>query len=266
VAEVMTGTDVLRSQYGDDRRLSARQALWTYRSGPPLTDTVLDLAALTGSERIVDVGCGNGVYLAALRRRGHTGPLLGLDLSAGMARQAAVHGAPTTVADAQALPLDDESVDVALSMHMLYHVPDVDRAVRELRRVVRPGGTALVTTNGTGHTAEVKAVLAEAADRVAGIRLDHDWDARRFPPTVAREKLAAAFDRVDAHDLGDPCVVPDRDVVKAYLASWPPEAVGLHAGPAWDAIVGAAQGLVDSHFANGPTFTVTARVTVLVGR
>jgi SAM-dependent methyltransferase len=263
--EAMTGTDVLRAQYGDDRRLSARQALWTYRSGPPLTDTVLDLAALTGTERIVDVGCGNGVYLAALRRRGHTGPVLGLDRSTGMARDAGVHGA-TTVADAQALPLDDASIDVALSLHMLYHVPDVDRAIRELRRVVRPGGTVLVATNGTGHTAEVKAVLAEAADRVAGIRLDHDWDARRFPPEVARARLSSAFDRVDPHDLGDPCVVPDRDVVKAYIASWPPEAVGLHAGPAWDAVLGAADGLIDSHFAIEPAFTVTSRTTVLACR
>jgi SAM-dependent methyltransferase len=227
MAEVMTGTDVLRAQYGDDRRLAARQALWTYRSGPPLTDTVLDLAGLTGSERIVDVGCGNGVYLAALRRRGHTGPVLGLDLSAGMAREAATHGGSTAVADAQRLPLDDGSVDVALCMHMLYHVPDADLAVRELRRVVRPGGTALVATNGIGHTAEVKAVFAEAADRVAGIHLDHDWDARGFPPAAAYETMSAAFDRVETHDLGDPCVVPDRDVVKAYIASWPPESAGL---------------------------------------
>ena len=107
----------------------------------------------TVAETIVDVGCGNGAYLAELRRRGHTGPVLGLDLSEGMARYSRVH-APTTVADAQALPLRDGSVDIVLSLHLLYHVPNLNQAISELRRVLRPSGTAMVATNEPGHTAE----------------------------------------------------------------------------------------------------------------
>lgn len=96
----MISKEVLREQYTDDAHLTARQSLWRLRTGPALHDTVLNLAALQGTETIVDIGCGNGAYLAELRRRGHTGPVLGLDLSEGMARQSGIH-APTTVADAQ---------------------------------------------------------------------------------------------------------------------------------------------------------------------
>jgi SAM-dependent methyltransferase len=263
--EHRTDTTVLRTQYGDDAKLHARQTLWTHRSGPPLYTTALDLAGLRGTETVVDAGCGNGPYLAELRRRRHTGPVLGLDLSAGMAREAAAH-ATTAVADIQALPLADGAADVALAMHMLYHVPDVDRALRELRRIVRPGGTVVVATNGPGHTAEVKALFAEAADRVAGVTIDRDWDARGFPPDVARERLSTVFDDVTVHEMDGPSHVPDRHVVGAYLASWPPEAVGLHAGPVWDAILVAADGLLDAHFAAHDTFTVTGRAAVLVGR
>lgn len=45
---------------------------------------MLDLAALGGSETVADADCGNGAYLAELARRGHAGPVLGIDLSAGM--------------------------------------------------------------------------------------------------------------------------------------------------------------------------------------
>ena len=46
-------------------------------------------------------------------------------------------------------------MDVALAMHMLYHVPDIPAAVRELRRSTRPVGTVLASTNGTGSLSEV---------------------------------------------------------------------------------------------------------------
>jgi SAM-dependent methyltransferase len=67
---------------------------------------------------------------------------LGLDLSPGMG--------PAAVADAQRLPLPDASAEAVLAMHMLHHVPDIDRAVAEMARVLRPGGVALAASNGDG--------------------------------------------------------------------------------------------------------------------
>jgi SAM-dependent methyltransferase len=258
----MINREVLRDQYGDDDRLAARQSLWRLRTGPALAETVLDLAALHGTETVVDVGCGNGAYLAELRRRGHRGRVLGLDLSEGMARHSRAH-APTAIADAQALPLRDGGVDVVLSLHMLYHVPDLDRAVSELRRVLRPGGTAMVATNGPGHTAEAKQIFVDAARRVAGIDVDLDWDSRRFHPAAARDLLATVFDDIDLHEFGDTLAVRDPAVVTGYLASWPPEAIGVHAGPVWDAVMAAAGELVAAHFAAHAQFPITSRVAVL---
>lgn len=57
--------------------------------------------------------------------------------------------------DAQQLPLPDEAADVALAMHMLYHVPRPEMAMAELHRVVRPGGTALVSTNSHNNLLEI---------------------------------------------------------------------------------------------------------------
>jgi SAM-dependent methyltransferase len=258
----MINREVLREQYTDDAHLTARQSLWRLRTGPALHDTVLDLATLHGTETIVDVGCGNGAYLAELHRRGHTGPVLGLDLSEGMARHSSLH-ALTAMADAQALPLRDGSVDIVLSLHMLYHVPNLNQAISELRRVLRPSGTAMVATNGPGHTAEAKQILAKAARRVTDIDVELNWDTLRFHPEAARELLITAFDEVDLHELGDSFPVRDPAIVSDYLASWPPEAIGIHAGPVWNDVLAAAGELIAAHFATHNEFVITSRVAVL---
>ena len=69
-----------------------------------------------------------------------------IDQSEGMVREA---GGGGIVGDAQRLPLAGGFADVVLAAHFLYHVADIPAAVAELRRIVRPGGTVLVTTNGT---------------------------------------------------------------------------------------------------------------------
>jgi ubiquinone/menaquinone biosynthesis C-methylase UbiE len=92
-----------------------------------------------GAERVLDVGCGNGLYLAELRRRGiHA---VGCDLSPGMLAAAAPHRELVN-ADVTALPFAPAACDVVLAPHMLYHVADRATAARELRRVLRPGGRA----------------------------------------------------------------------------------------------------------------------------
>lgn len=90
-------------------------------------------------------------------------------------------------------PVIGTALDLALSMHMLYHVPDIQRAITELRRVLLPGAPALVATNGAGHTAEAKAILAQAASRVAGLDVDPHWDTQRFDTDIAATLLAAVF-------------------------------------------------------------------------
>ena len=253
---------VLHQQYGGLERLTARQSLWRLRAGPALHTIVLDQAGLDGTETILDVGCGSGTYLAELRRRGHTGMIVGLDQSAAMVLRANAY-ASTAVADAQALPLGDDSVDVVLCLHMLYHVADLPRAVAELRRVLRPGGTAMVTTNGAGHTIQARHLLATAADQVAALDVGLALDTRRFDPTVAGALLGAVFDHCDIHELGDTLQVSDPAVLLDYIASWPPESIGLTAGPLWDNILTATSDLIAVHFAANRTFPISSRVVIL---
>ena len=170
-------------QYGDDRNLSARQRFWEHQE--PYFDVVawvLDLAALSPGMRVLDAGCGNGAYLRALAAR--KVQAAGCDLSAGMLRAA---GHPAVVnADVAALPARDGAFDVVLAAHMLYHVPDKAAAVRELRRVLAPGGTCIAVTNGARHLLPLRRLTEQAVRQVTP-----GWQMRSATHTFSAENAAA---------------------------------------------------------------------------
>ncbi len=95
---------------------------------------------------VLDAGCSSGYLLEDLRRALPGASLVGVDLIAGGLRRAhlLVPDAKLLLADVCDLPIEDASIDVALSANLLEHVPDDAGALAELHRVLRPGGLAAV--------------------------------------------------------------------------------------------------------------------------
>jgi ubiquinone/menaquinone biosynthesis C-methylase UbiE len=203
-------------QYASEGNLAARQAIYKYREPPARSAPwALDLAPMREDERVLDIGCGNGLYLAELERRAHEGELCGMDLSAGMLDAARSRSqAALVVGDAQALPFAGRAFDRVLAMHMLYHVPDRDLAVSEIVRVLRPGGTALVLTNSTRHLEELNALL----DTTDGVR-PFARAYTRFSAESGASELEAHFASVERHDARAELVVTDAQAVVDYAAS-----------------------------------------------
>jgi ubiquinone/menaquinone biosynthesis C-methylase UbiE len=94
----------------------------------------------TGKD-VLEVGCGTGLILHRTARFARHA--VGIDLSGGMLRTAQQRGLHVVQASATALPLATASVDVAYSFKVLAHIPDIEGALREMARVVRPGGWVL---------------------------------------------------------------------------------------------------------------------------
>lgn len=97
----------------------------------------------------LDVGCGTGFYFPLLRK--HAENLIGAELCQPLLAQAKemvdrknLTNCRLLQASAHELPLEDNKVDVVLSWDFLHHVPDVDRAVSEIARVLKPGGRYVV--------------------------------------------------------------------------------------------------------------------------
>ena len=114
--------------------------------------------ALRGApgRRLADIGGGTGNYALALRDEGWQ-PVV-IDRSPAMLTRASSKGLETLQADAQRLPLGDETFDAAMMISMLHHVEDRRAALAEARRILRPGGR-LVLMGFTGEDAATLWIL-----------------------------------------------------------------------------------------------------------
>jgi len=260
----LTGKDYLTTvQYRTDVNLAARQSIYAYQEPRiDLVSAVLGLAGLTGAEAVVDVGCGNGIYLAGLARRGHHGPMVGVDLSPGMlaAARRRTPAAGLTLGDAAALPVADHVADVTLAPHMLYHVPDPAVAAAEFRRITRPGGRLLVVLNGNDHLAQLRELITSTAatGEFAATALAAVYDTYRVMTLDAgAELLSGVFNSVRRHDFIGELRLPGAEPVASYVAS-----MRAHAVPDQAAFVAAVTGRVP--FGPDGAFRVTTHCGLLL--
>lgn len=123
---------------------------WSRRLAPLLLDFVGDEALPDGAE-ILDLGCGTGSLTSALAARHPAARITGCDIAAPLLAHArAANPAPGRVGfehgDASALPFPNGRFDQVLSSLVLMFLPDAGAALREMRRVTRPGGLVAATT------------------------------------------------------------------------------------------------------------------------
>ncbi|MGW4909219.1 class I SAM-dependent methyltransferase [Streptomyces sp. NPDC004270] len=126
---------------------AARATDWDSRfpdDGPAYAAAVTELGLRTG-DRVLDAGCGTGRALPPLRAAvGPSGAVLGMDLTPAMLRAAVRAGrhrdGRLLLADVAALPVRSDSLDAVFAAGLIAHLPRPARNLRELARVVRPGG------------------------------------------------------------------------------------------------------------------------------
>jgi len=190
-------------RYGWDLASQDYERLWQSQLAE-VQSGLLTLASLAPRERVLDVASGTGlITFEAALAVGQRGSVLGIDLSAKMvaaAQRTACERRLLNVRfsrmDAQALDLDDASFDVVLCSLGLMYLPDPERALREMRRILRPGGRMVISVWGErarcGWSALFSIVDAEVASEVCPLffRLgQHD--------TLARLCAEAQFDVVE---------------------------------------------------------------------
>jgi len=120
---------------------------WSFYVDSTTRETMRRLR-LAGSERVLDVGCGTGVLLARLAAKYPSARLAGLDPVPAMlevAREKLRLDVDLRVGWANELPWPDDSFDVVLSCNMFHYITHPVEAVREMERVLRPGGSLVIT-------------------------------------------------------------------------------------------------------------------------
>jgi SAM-dependent methyltransferase len=218
--------ELVREQYRTPENLDARVALHVRFSTNNYGwhPWVFDRLGLATGQRILEVGAGPGHLWRQNSERIPPAVVLVLsDLSEGMLGEARrqLGGRAESLyvtGDAQALPFPDTSFDVVIANHMLYHVPDREQALRELRRVVRPGGRLVASTVGRRHMAELGELIARFAPEW------NPWDTpERLPNSFVlengAEQIGRHFARVAEHRYPDALIVTEVQPLVDYALS-----------------------------------------------
>jgi SAM-dependent methyltransferase len=199
---------VVQWEYASEERLAKRNQ--TYRElteGINPDDVVFQAVRESSPGRFLDAGCGMG-ELAERVRQELGAEVVAVDISPRMVELTRARGIDASEADVQALPFDDGSFDCVAAGWLLYHVPDLDRGVRELARVLRPGGRLVAATLGTANMQELWDLLG--GEVTAGLSFDCE---------NGEATLAPHFATVERRDANGTVVFPDSVAMREFVAA-----------------------------------------------
>ncbi len=208
-------------QYQDDQNLNARIALHVLFSvnDQPWPVWVFEKLKAPDDAQVLEIGCGPGSLWHQHNPSIPPGWQLTLtDLSVGMVKKARqnIGHARTRYASASApeLPFPDNYFDLAVANHMLYHVPDLHKALSEIRRALKPTGRLYATTNGAGHMNAIIEIVKEFDPTIEYHRTEE-----RFNLENGAAALREHFEKVEKLIFPDGLEVTQAQPLVDYILS-----------------------------------------------
>ena len=220
----MTDMERLDRMYGKQDTLSIRIRLHDRYGVNPYgwRRWVFDQYDFPPNARVLELGCGTGVVWQENRARLSQDARVTLsDFSPLMVDKARVllgdlPGFEFEVVDIQAIPMPDACLDAVIANHMLYHVPNLNKGLSEVARVLKRGGRFYATTTGVDTMRE----LAEIYRKMEGQGTFSFPDKISFTMESGRSLLEAYFERVTWRAHEDALAVTDLEDLMAYILSY----------------------------------------------
>jgi SAM-dependent methyltransferase len=203
---------LVRRECADESGLAARTAVQSTATGPDPYTVAFEAVAECEPRLVLEVGCGRG-ELAERMARELDARVVAVDRSERMVELAAARGVEAIVGDVEDLPFRDGIFDCAVAAWMLDHARDLDRALRELRRVLRPDGRLVAATSGERNLAELWELVGEAGAPADGFTVENGQGA-----------LLRRFTIVERRDVRGTVTFPDREAAHRRVAASPTRA------------------------------------------
>jgi ubiquinone/menaquinone biosynthesis C-methylase UbiE len=198
----------VRAQYETEHNLRARKSAYENAEGDDARQFAFEAVAEVNPQKVLEVGGGEGEL--ADRIQSELGAeVTAVDQSERMVEIQRSKGIDARVGDVQELPFADGDFDVVLAAWMLYHVPDLDRGLAEIARVLKPGGRLVAVTNAVDHLQE----LWDLARRATSLRKF------TFRSENGEESLLRHFAAVERRDARG-WTTMDEEAVRRFGASW----------------------------------------------
>ncbi|HZS01753.1 MAG TPA: class I SAM-dependent methyltransferase [Chloroflexota bacterium] len=203
----------------------------------PLHGAALDAARVTRGTRLLDAGCGAGLATLLASLRGAT--VTALDASAGLlaVARARLPEADVREGDLEALPFADATFDAVVAVNSIFYAADMGAALRELARVVRPGGRVVATAWGPPERCEAPVALIAALGPLMpppppGASAGHPGVLSE-PGALAAVLTEAGLRVVEQGEVACPFVYPSAEAAWRAAASAGPNQVAIaHSGEA----------------------------------
>lgn len=220
---------LVEEQYKSSTNLRARMVLYERFSTLKVDFSrwMFDHIKVPADAKVLELGAGPASLWVKNRERIPQGWHVTLtDLSPGMIEEAkravadVVGRFDFAVADAQALPFEDDAFNVVIANHMLYHVLDIDKTLREIRRVLKPGGQLYTTTNSEDHLSEMSAFIQEHLTSKLFPGSNSAAAHQRFQLEAAPAFLERYFDTVEMRLLSGSLEVTEAEPFMAAVLSW----------------------------------------------
>jgi ubiquinone/menaquinone biosynthesis C-methylase UbiE len=184
---------------------------------------VFDQYEIPSPAKILELGCGPGdLWIENIDRVPKGWEITLSDFSPGMLEKAQEKLSPQPrpfrfeVIDAQSLPYEAGHFDAIIANHFLYHVPDRPKAISEIRRVLKPGGTLYATTIGKNHLKELPALVAQFTPEASQFLRNSEVP---FTLQDGADQLKSSFSDVQMKRYRDELRVTDVDILVDYIFS-----------------------------------------------
>jgi arsenite methyltransferase len=225
----------------DDRESRRVEAIYLTPDVVVQRARALDALALARNERVVDLGCGPGLLALEMAHRvGMQGEVQGVDASASMIALAArrCYGkswVQLARGDVSRLPYPDMRFDAAVCTQVYEYVSDIDRALSELHRILRPGGRAVIVDT------DWESCVWHSSDDARMRRVIEVWDRHcphpHLPRTLKQHLVAAGFETIGVEVIA---LVNDRYDPNTYshgiigaLCNWAKKHIDEEEARAW---------------------------------